>query len=76
MSLFKLSLPFIGILAFWGTIVVLMTLWTDRTLDFWMTYAKGATVDVPFWLSFIMTIVLNGAMMLVNILTELFRLVL
>jgi hypothetical protein len=53
-----------------------MTIWTDRTLDFWMTYAKGAPVDVPGWLSFIMTIILNGAMMLVNILTELFRLVL
>jgi hypothetical protein len=71
-----MTLSFIGIFAFWGTLVALMTVWTDRTLDFWMTYAKGAPVDVPYWISFIMTIVLNGAMMLVNILTELFRLVL
>ena len=71
-----MTLPIVAIFAFWGTLCILLTLWTDRTLDFWMTYAKGAPVDVPFWLSFIMTIILNGAMMLVNILTELFRLVL
>lgn len=31
----------------------LLSFWTDRNLDFWLTYFKGETVDCPFWLSFL-----------------------
>lgn len=33
-----------------------ITFWTDRNLDFWITHIKGETVDVPFWLSMIISL--------------------
>ena len=52
-----------------------LSLWTDRNLEFWLTYFKGEQVDVPMWLSIVTTIVLNGVIITLNILTELFKLV-
>lgn len=51
-----------------------ISLWTDRNLDFWMTYFKGEAIDVPMWISVIVTIVLNGAAIAGNIIGELLRL--
>lgn len=31
--------------------------WTDRNLDFWISHIKGETVDVPFWLSMIISLI-------------------
>ena len=42
---------------------------------FLMSYAKGTSVEVPQWLSFILTIVLNGVILVANIASELIRLV-
>ena len=37
-------------------IIYLISLWTDRNLDFWFSYFKGVPVDVPQWLSFVATL--------------------
>jgi len=58
----------------YSILVFPFVLWTDRTLDFWVTYLKGTTVDVPFWLSFIVTIVFNAVILLINVISEVARL--
>lgn len=64
------------IFLFLGIVIVIglpLTLWTDRTLDFWLTYFKGEVVNVPFWLSFLATIILNAASLILNVLSEIIR---
>jgi hypothetical protein len=56
-------------------IVWFLSLWTDRNLEFWFTYFKGEQVDVPMWISVVTTMVLNGIILIGNILGELFRLI-
>jgi hypothetical protein len=48
-------------------------LWTDRTLDFWLTYAKGTPVDSPFWISCAAS-VLSPAAYTLNLVSEIVRL--
>lgn len=52
-----------------------ISLWTDRTLEFWLTLIKGSAVEVPMWASVLVTIILSGVILGINILTELIRLV-
>lgn len=52
------------------TLITAFSFWTNRTLDFWMTYFKGEVVDVPFWLSVVLSIFWNGAVLIVNIISE------
>jgi hypothetical protein len=52
----------------------LVGLWTDRTLDFWLTYFKGADVDCPFWLSLLVSVLLNAVILGLNIISEVARL--
>lgn len=63
------------VVGFFVSCFLLLSLWTDRTLDFWMTYWKGETVDVPFWLSAVLTLVLNGIILTLNLVSEILRLV-
>lgn len=49
--------------------------WTDNNLEFWLSYFKGETVEVPYWISFVTTLILNGAALVLNILAELFKFV-
>lgn len=56
------------------SVLILLFMWTDRTLDFWCTYISGNVVDVPFWLSAIATLVGNGVMLGLNIISEIVRL--
>lgn len=62
----------------WAVIVGMVTsviaLWTDRTLDYWLTYFKGAEVDVPYWMSWLVTLFLNGITLGVNLVSEIVRL--
>jgi hypothetical protein len=53
-----------------------VSFWTDRTLEFWLSYLKHEPIYVPYWLSLLLTIILNGAALLINIISELIRLVL
>jgi len=50
-----------------------LTFWTDRTLDFWLTHFKGEVVDVPYWLSFLTTLVLSPIVVGANLLSEIVR---
>lgn len=58
------------LLIFYTAIVWLVSLWTDRNLDFWVSQIKGEVVDVPMWLSFIVTFIGNGFIIAANILAE------
>lgn len=49
-----------------------LALWTDRNLDFWFSYFKETPVDVPFWLSLLVTI-FGPFDLLFNIIGELAR---
>ena len=53
----------------------LLSLWTDRNLEFWLSYFKGNPITVPGWMSFVLTVVLNGVILVANIVGELLRLV-
>ncbi len=57
-------------------LTALVALWTDRTLEFWLSYFSHHAVEVPYWLSLLVTILLNGVIFAVNVLTEVCRLVL
>ncbi len=60
---------FLGIYCF---IVYLLSFWTDRNLDFWFSYFKGREVDIPQWLSFLVSFV-SPVALAGNILMELFK---
>lgn len=66
------------VFAIGGTFILgllfLVALWTDRTLDFWLTYFKGASTDCPFWLSCLVTLFLNAVIFGVNVISEIARL--
>lgn len=65
----------IVIFAFLLTILSIIAIWTDRTLDFWCTYFKGEPIDVPFWISLIVTWVFSGIIFAINIISEVIRLI-
>lgn len=54
-------------------VIPVLAIWTDRTLDFWVSYVKGEEVDVSYWLALLVTIVAPFALT-VNILSEIARL--
>lgn len=62
------------ILLLWVLLAWVLTAWTDRNLEFWLGYVKGQHVDVPNWLSFLLTLVLNGVCIALNIISEIARL--
>jgi len=47
--------------------------WTDRTLEFWLSFFKGEAVSVPFILSGILSVVLNVIAVVINIISEIAR---
>lgn len=55
-------------------LIASLALWTERTLEFWLSHFKGDLVDVPYWLSLLLTLVLNGVILAVNIFSEILRL--
>ena len=67
---------FVMIFAFVIGVFVALSFWTDRNLDFFVSYFKGSPVDVPFWLSALVTILLNGLILVANIIAEIVRLAL
>lgn len=66
----------IGILFTALFIIVLtpLTLWTGRTLDFWLSYWQHAPVHIPFWLDFVATLALNELAVALNVISEIVRL--
>lgn len=61
-----------AILGFYFGIVYLLSFWTDRNLDFWFSYFKGVPVDIPQWISFLLTL-LSPIAFVGNIIAELFK---
>lgn len=56
-----------------GIIFVLLTYWTDRNLDFWCTYFSGHDINVPAWISFLVTIIGRKVIVCSNIVSEIIR---
>ena len=50
-------------------------LWTDRSMDYALTWFKGVPVNCPMWLSTLVAIVGNGVTLVFNIAMEIARLV-
>lgn len=53
----------------------IVSMWTDRNLDFIFSYFKNEIVDIPMWISAIITIILNVVIIILNIIVELLRFV-
>jgi hypothetical protein len=64
-GVFCLSVVFVGI--------PMLGLWTDRNLDFWLTQFKDKSVDVPYWLSLVVTIIGNAVIVFANVIGEVCR---
>lgn len=65
----------IGIFLLILGIIALLFLWTDSNLDWMMSEIKGQAVNVPYWLSFLITLIFNGFALMFNIIVSLIRLV-
>lgn len=50
-----------------------LALWTDRSLDFWVSYASGTAKDVPYFLSWLATLL--PVSFPFNVITEVLRLI-
>lgn len=61
---------FIVITVVIAVLVCVISLWTQTNLNFWLSYLKGTSVHVPYWLAFLITIVGNGVILVVNIIAE------
>jgi prepilin-type N-terminal cleavage/methylation domain-containing protein len=53
-----------------------IVIWTDGNIEWWIYYLKGEVINIPWWISTIITIVLNGVAIAFNIITELCKIVL
>lgn len=53
--------------------ILLVSWWTNSNLDFWISYFKGHAVHVPYFLSVLLTIVLNGVDVLLNVIASIAR---
>lgn len=55
------------------TIILLVCIWTDRNLDYLLTWIAGQPRNCPWWLSTIAAFVGNGLTILFNIVMEIIR---
>lgn len=53
-----------------------MALWTDSSIEWWIYYFKHETINIPYWMSLIITIIGNWVILFFNVITELFKLIL
>lgn len=54
-------------------LLIPLTFWTDRTLDFWCTYFSHHAVNIPGWISFLITVFFNILAFILNIISEIVR---
>lgn len=54
-------------------LTIALTFWTNRTLDFWVTYAKGVPTDAPVWVAFLVSM-LSPIAFVGNLISEVVRL--
>jgi ABC-type sulfate transport system permease component len=55
-------------------ILSIMIRWTDSNLDWLLTFLSGKPINVPIWLSAVVTFVANAACFVFNIVISLLRL--
>jgi hypothetical protein len=53
-------------------ILMLLGLWTERSIEFWATYTKGVQVDVSYWIGLLASL-LGPLTLVFNIGTEIAR---
>ena len=54
-------------------VIVLMCMWTDRNLDYLLTWIAGAPRNCPWWLSTIATFIGNAVALIFNVVMEIIR---
>ena len=61
----------------WVSIITAMyvglVFWTDRNLDFWLSYSKGYAFDAPLWISVLLSL-FGPVDFFVNLISEVARL--
>ena len=67
--------PLMAIIVITILLIVPMSLWTDRNLDFWISYFHNSPIDVPYWFSLLITIIFDEAVFILNIILEILRMV-
>jgi len=65
----------LAIIVVFAGVFALLALWTDRNLEFWLSYFSDKPVEVSYWLSFLLTLVLNGFIVVANVVLEILRLI-
>jgi hypothetical protein len=67
---FNFSIP-VFLIVF--NLLVALSLWTERNLEFWLSRYKGSEVDLPFWMSAVLSVVLSVIVVAANIVSEILR---
>jgi len=57
-------------------LVSVVSFWTQRNLNFWLPFIRNESgpIEISYWVSFIITFLLNGFILPCNILFEILRL--
>jgi len=56
-------------------VTIPIAFWTDRNLEFLLGHFKGVAVNVPFWLSWIVTVICNAFILAFNVICEILHFV-
>ena len=62
-----------GLVVGWMIFFIPICMWTDRTMDFWLTHFNGVETNCPWYLSTLITFVANGFSLLGNVISEVAR---
>lgn len=54
-------------------LIWLISMWTDHNLDFWVSYVKHEMIDVPYWISIIVSILFNVLALIFNLISEIIK---
>lgn len=55
------------------SVVAAMSFWTDGNIEWLISTFANRTVDVPLWLSVILTLLLNALVLVFNIIVEILK---
>jgi hypothetical protein len=59
-KLFALKSGSVLVLLIWAILLLsLFNFWTDHLLDFWVSYYKNTTTNIPWYVSLLVTLSLN-----------------
>ena len=66
-------IQFMFIILIYLILFIPVAFWTDSNLDFWLSYIKKTSIDIPFYVSYIVSVILNGIILAINIILSLLR---